>query len=279
MIKIYIGTKIYELEKDFIFSGGEIQVRLPNILPNYSQNILIETQLLCSDDIIKLILVKNALDTYYDGVKIANAKIKFHLQCLYFPYARQDRVCYKGEAFSLKVVANLINDLYFDSVIVADPHSNILYYYLNNIAIINQIYILKKIQPFVESHILIGPDAGAAIKTKEAAKYFNCDYGLADKIRDSDTGNIIGIEPKVDDLDGHDLLIIDDICDGGRTFIELAKVLKENHNPGKICLYVTHGIFSKGFKIFEGLIDKIITTNSLPQKENNSNIIIDYINL
>lgn len=65
--------------------------------------------------------------------------------------------------------------------------------------------------------------------------------------------------------------ILDDICDGGRTFIEIAKAIKmkqslssavhpENH--GKIYLVVTHGIFSAGLKPLNEYFDGIYTTNS-----------------
>ena len=59
-----------------------------------------------------------------------------------------------------------------------------------------------------------------------------------------------------------DVTIVDDISDGGRSFIELAAVLRKR-NVGKIYLYVTHGIFSKGLDVlFEAGIDEVFTTNS-----------------
>ena len=61
------------------------------------------------------------------------------------------------------------------------------------------------------------------------------------------------------DVTGKSVLIADDICDGGRTFIELAKVLKER-GAAHIHLHVTHGIFSKGKAVFEGLIDTVTST-------------------
>jgi len=79
------------------------------------------------------------------------------------------------------------------------------------------------------------------------------------KDRDVKTGNITrtSITPIVH---GGNAIIVDDICDGGRTFIELAKCLKPACD--KVYLYVTHGIFSKGLDVFDGLIDHIWTANS-----------------
>ena len=68
---------------------------------------------------------------------------------------------------------------------------------------------------------------------------------------------------------------MDDICDGGRTFTGIAKALK-NKNAGNIYLAVSHGIFSNGFKKFNGLIDSIFTTDSF---SNIKNKFVEIINL
>ena len=78
------------------------------------------------------------------------------------------------------------------------------------------------------------------------------------RYRDTATGNIIRTDISVQDFKGANLMIVDDICDGGRTFIELAKVLRER-NAGKIELFITHGIFSKGVDVFDGYVDQAET--------------------
>jgi ribose-phosphate pyrophosphokinase len=69
---------------------------------------------------------------------------------------------------------------------------------------------------------------------------------------DSNTSTFVGSNKR--------FLIVDDICDGGRTFTELAKVLKK-WTDMPVDLYVTHGIFSKGMSVFDGLIDNIYCAN------------------
>ena len=57
---------------------------------------------------------------------------------------------------------------------------------------------------------------------------------------------------------------MDDICDGGRTFIELAKVIRKDYSKdSKIVLIITHGIFSKGFETVFEHVDEVYTTNSV----------------
>ena len=105
------------------------------------------------------------------------------------------------------------------------------------------------------------PDAGANKKTAKIASYFgHSSFIRADKLRNLSTGDIL--ETVVyGDVVGN-ITIVDDLCDGGKTFIELAKVLKQK-GAEKINLYVTHGIFSKGtYPLYTAGIDYIITTNS-----------------
>jgi ribose-phosphate pyrophosphokinase len=82
-----------------------------------------------------------------------------------------------------------------------------------------------------------------------------------------------------DDFNGKDVLIVDDICSGGRTFIEISKILSQR-NVGKIYLYVTHGIFDIGIiPILDSGICKIITTNSFIENSNHERLhIIEIFN-
>ena len=109
-------------------------------------------------------------------------------------------------------------------------------------------------------------------KTLEAAKELGLPMVRADKIRSTDTGEITGTVVYSEHIGSKDFLIADDICDGGRTFIELAKVLRPL-TDGKIYLYVTHGIFSKGLDVFEGLIDGVYTANPFPKVDLNHKLL------
>jgi ribose-phosphate pyrophosphokinase len=95
---------------------------------------------------------------------------------------------------------------------------------------------------------LVSPDAGSNKKIFDLAKSIGYDGEIirCDKLRDISTGKIIETIVYHDDLCGKDAIIVDDILDGGKTFIEIAKVLKQK-NVGKIYLIVTHGIFSNGY--------------------------------
>jgi ribose-phosphate pyrophosphokinase len=71
-------------------------------------------------------------------------------------------------------------------------------------------------------------------------------------------------------------LIVDDICDGGATFIGIADAIHEKDPDADVRLYVTHGIFSKGIDVFKGKLNHIYVSNVFPDiPESESNFITE----
>lgn len=270
MIKVYqlIDRGLRPLEYEtFVFNGGEVQVKFKFLTENYliGKGKVIVAQIQNSEDFFRLALIKNALEN------ISKDKIALFLS--YIPYARQDRICDKGEAFSLKVFTSLLNSLNFDSVYVLDPHSDVAPALINNVKIIPQLDIVNSWPDLINlarNCVLISPDSGANKKTMKLAQFFQHDnFVRADKLRDLSTGKITETIVYCDDFKGKDVIVFDDIADGGATFIELAKVCKKK-NCGKFYLFVTHGIFSKGldYLLYNG-VDNIFFTNSFKDIDDN----------
>lgn len=274
MIQVFINKQKVDYEQ-FTFNGGEESVKL-SLQCHEKGDAVIKAILKSSTDVMRLLLITDALRQWSSGIKI-------DLWMPYIPYARQDRVCDRGEALSMKVFANLINSQNYHEVWTLDAHSDVAVALINNIRHSTMIEwlmfegdedtiqykdeLLEKIR--TRKVTIVSPDAGALKKCFKISQYLGGELDLisADKIRDPKTGQIVRTEVNCPvNLKGRDMLIPDDICDGGRTFIELAKVLKAR-NAGKIYLAITHGIFSNGFEVFEGLIDKIYTTNSFYEGE------------
>jgi ribose-phosphate pyrophosphokinase len=185
----------------------------------------------------------------------------------YFPSARQDRVMVKGEPLSVKVYADILNNLKFKKVIVFDAHSEVTPAVLNNAeAITNHKFVEKVIQEIGDDVLLISPDGGALKKIYKVSEYLGgIEVVECSKSRDVKTGKLTGFKVYADDLQGKDCLIVDDICDGGGTFIGLAEELKKK-NAGKLYLSVSHGIFSKGFEDLK-CFERIFTTDSFKNIE------------
>lgn len=247
--------------QDFAFSGGERHLRLP--LYEVFDSAVVRIQ--SSDDVMRLALLADIVDP-----------TKVDLVIPYLPYARQDRRCTPGEAHSLRVFAKILNVLKFHSVKVYDPHSIVAEALIDNLVVVPQddvIALNKNLVEFIgaPSTVLVSPDAGALKKIYAVGKRFNNSRIVcADKERNLRTGEIIRmtVNDPYGSLVGKNALIIDDICDGGRTFIELANVLKEN-GASSVELYVTHGIFSKTLAALNGAVSRVWTTDTfLPRTDN-----------
>ncbi len=264
------STRHFEYKR-LTFSAGEVHVQLQdkgnmiNIHNSFDSVIVIEGRITSSEDLIELLMLNDAIDTVFVGCRK-------QLDLYYTPFSRQDRVANPGEALSIKVFANLINSCNFTKVITYDNHSSVSTALINNCIDNTQTAIFKeaiKKNPLSFDYI-ISPDAGANKKSFDIATMFGVDMIQADKKRSTQTGEITGTVVHADSetLTGKTVMIADDICDGGRTVIEIAKVLKAK-GVDKIYCYFTHGIFSKGVDaLLDANIDHIYTTNSFEQEEN-----------
>lgn len=247
--------------QSFIFSGGEPHIK---INPDFDiqTEILITHRLNSFNDLGLLCLAVDALKRM--DAKIGNLLIP------YFPSARQDRVMVKGEPLSVKVYADIINNLGFKKILILDAHSEVTPALVNNCyAISNHNFIKQVIEKIGLNVKLISPDGGALKKIYKVSEFLGgIEVVECSKSRDVKTSKLTGFKVYTDDLAGQDCLIVDDICDAGGTFIGLANELKKK-NAGNLYLAVTHGIFSKGFDELQKCFTHIFTTNSIKELSDN----------
>ncbi|EGT3628660.1 MAG: ribose-phosphate diphosphokinase [Gammaproteobacteria bacterium] len=183
----------------------------------------------------------------------------------YMPGARQDRVCNVGEALSVKVYASLINQQQYASVSIFDPHSDVTAALLDRVQVIDNHSFVAAIAAQLSGElVLVSPDAGANKKVFGLAKALQ---GMpvirADKHRDVVNGHIIATEVFCDDLSGKTCLIVDDICAGGRTFIELAIKLKQKGAQSVILIVSHYEDKASESALREAGIDRLFCTDSL----------------
>ena len=240
----------------FTFKGGEEQIKidLSHAPKGRISSVEITSKVKSSIDVMVLAMLVDACSR----LENLEHNAKFTLYLPYIPYARQDRVMQPGEALSIKVFANLINALSFDEVIVDDPHSDVSAALINNVKIRGQQDLVSQFHDNLAGKdvTIVAPDAGARKKAQKVASKFRMPIVEAGKVRDLATGEITGTAV-FGDVKDRDCVIIDDICDGGRTFIALAQALKEK-GAKRVILYVTHGIFSFGKQvILDGGVDEI----------------------
>jgi len=261
--------------ESFTFKGGEPHIKLDvnSFLSrhlDYDKIITITHRINSFNDLGLLVVAVDAVRK--ELLRTRMYDIKLELLIPYFPAARQDRLMIQGEPLTVKVYTDIINSLKFSRVTIIDPHSEVTPALLDNVQVVDNhkfvLNVLKDIYPQREAPtpILISPDAGSNKKIGSLAKYLSeynvMDVVKCDKTRDIRTGEITNFEVYSDSLNGRDCIIVDDICDGGGTFLGLGTRLKEK-GCGKLYLVVTHGIFSQGFKNLNEMFEMVYTTDSI----------------
>ena len=222
--------------------------------------IVVRTRLISNDDIIALALVKDVIDNKYVNVKTI-------LKIDYMMYQQDDRRFKTEESFGLKVISNFINTMKWDKVEIFHPHSDKVEFIDNCIITSNQSFVEAAIldvrsYTFNRFPYWVIPDSGAfktQFKQIENIEYPN--FITCMKSRNHETGGIETVV-NVGDLSGQACFIVDDICLGGRTFIQIAQKLREK-NCGELYLIISHGVFNQGIEHLLEYFDYIYTTDSI----------------
>lgn len=250
MIELFLNDEKENILTRMTFPAGETFFKVKPV--SYSINRFIINWNYEND--AEIFEMANLLDYLCEALDCVSINAPIYVRCPYFPHARQDRYSGVGQPHSLRTLVKIFerfkNRVTFE---VADLHND-------------DASILKEIDPdrdFIQNichpeqallannyDYIICPDKGAIKRALLFA--FDCSNSrviMCEKTRDPSTGRLS--EPKIltegESLKGKNLLIVDDICDGGGTFEMLGKELKKL-NPARLDLYVTHGIFSKGLE-------------------------------
>ena len=176
-----------------------------------------------------------------------------YLHMPFLPYSRQDKEISNESTFALTSFAHIINSLNFTGITSLDTHSKEADNLINNF---KNVYPREEIElatTSIKDAVIAYPDLGASMRyTFEGVSV------IGYKLRDQLTGYITNYKVEGDPK-GKDILIIDDICDGGMTFKLFAKELL-TLGAKSVNLYITHGIFSKGIQTLrDSGIDRIFT--------------------
>jgi len=235
-----------EIIKPTIFPDKTSQVwKLPNYL--ISVDNIIHWNFESEAEIVHLAQLKSLIDKTLSN--------KTTLQINYLPYARQDKDVTNDTTFALHSFAKLLNALEFTDIHINDPHSDKALDLINNSYKFYPVHNLVEALEDTKSELVVYPDKGAL---KKYSEFYNLPYVYGEKDRNQLTGVIERYELK-GNVKNQNVMIVDDICDGGMTFILLAKELY-NAGANSVNLFVTHGIFSKGIKVLkEANIKRIFT--------------------
>lgn len=252
--------------EQLFFSGGEPHIKI-RTMP-FRTHINVTTRLNSMNDLGMLMVAMDAIHRH------ASAPYETSLVVPYFPGARQDRA-QPGTALTAKVFADAVNNMGFSSVLIFDPHSDVVRALINNCKTYSNHKLVRKVverifEKYEQKQVfnLIVPDAGAAKKAFDlyAVLSRSGGYNMVQclKHRDPETGELTKFEVMGNNLiPGQPGIIVDDICDGGGTFLGLADVLQKQ-GINDLYLVVSHGIFSRGFSQLQKYFKGIYTTDSFP---------------
>lgn len=210
-----------------------------------------------------MVLRPKSLSSFVEGMLLVDAVLGqggwIHQLILpYVPGARQDRTNVNGDVlFTAKSVAKMINQRAFSRVLILDPHSPVITDLIDNV----RLYPLEKVadRMWCGYDGIIAADEGGKARAEKFATAMNLPIFYGSKHRDVATGRLSGFE--VEKLKKGDYyLVVDDICDGGGTFVGLGD--KINAQGAFADLFVSHGIFSKGATDLRDVYGHIYTTDS-----------------
>lgn len=258
---IEVHSDLIKEFKHWVFPGGEVGVKFEfNEINN-------------TNSIVKVIWgIKFQENWHTDFFIVANAinalrehfqyKVGIELEIPYLPYARQDRICGTGEAFSLKVFANMVNTLNHSTLSTHDVHNpdklvELFDYRCSNI---RQSDLAKHLPVY---DYLIAPDKGASKKINNHLQVRNgfAKVLIMEKVRKD--GKIV-YNTDYNIPAGSLVCVVDDLSDGNGTFVALANALNYK-DFAAFDLYVTHGLFSKGLDNLRGIYDHVYCKNLMNQ--------------
>lgn len=207
-----------------------------------------------------------------DAITLAGGRIH-KLVLPYVPGARQDRTNPTGDVlFTIESVTRMINQRRFSRVVILDPHSPETPIRINNVRIFPQGEVAKKLWKGYTG--IIAADKGGKERAESMAEAMGLPVYYGGKVRDVSTGKLTGFT--LDTIPFGHYLVVDDICDGGGTFIGLGEKIREQGSYAD--LYVSHGIFSHGTDALKAIYKNIITTDSLRGHERNDVLTISLLN-
>lgn len=234
------------------FSDGEIQIHVEENVRGKEVFLIQSTSGPVNENLMELLIM-------IDALKRASAG---RINCLipYFGYARQDRKARSREPITAKLVANLLEKAGANRVITMDLHSaqlpgffNVPVEHLTGIPILSEYYQKKDMKDVV----VAAPHNGSIGRARKMANLLHAPLALVDK-RSNETISVIG------DVQGKNVIIIDDLIDTGTTISLAAKALA-NNGAKNIYAACTHPVFTGEFRerIESSPIHELVITNTI----------------
>lgn len=232
-----------------MFPDGESQITLGEF--SRKDDITVHCRITNAEELfilMQVIDILNRHEVYYD------------VTIYYLMGMRMDRVMDFNRPFTLKVIAEVLNKVPHD-VMIVEPHSDNIYKFLGTKYYPETVEFKHDFGIELTEYQIVLPDKGAAIRYGGIGNYSKTPIIRCSKVRDEATGKLSGFKiENPEDIIDKPLLIIDDLCDGGGTFCGIAAELKKYNSD--INIAVTHMVNNKGIQNLSKVFNHIWFTNS-----------------
>ena len=243
------------------FSDGEIFVNIAETVRGCDVFIIQPTCTPVNDNLMEALILIDALKRASAGS--INAVIP------YYGYARQDRKTKAREPITAKLVANLLTQAGTDRVISMDLHAGQIQGYfdipvdhLSGVPILAE-YVRDKVD---KDTVIVSPDIGGVVRTRNFANILDLPIAIIEKRRPK--ANVSEVMNVIGDIEGKNVILVDDIVDTAGTITKAAEVLK-NFGAKKVYACATHAVLSGPAieRIENSVIEKFIVTDTIPLPE------------
>lgn len=237
------------------FPDGEVQITVGE----FSRKDIVEVncRITNAEELFILMQVADILSRH---------EVEWHLNIYYLMGMRMDRVMDFNRPFSLKIIGGVIRNLGAKRIALLEPHSDVSYEVVggqyDSIDPANDLYMdlhPDSLRVF-NNYLVVYPDAGAY----DRYGWSNRQVVRAEKVRDISTGKIESIRivnPETLSESNLPIIVVDDLCDGGGTFVGLAKEIRK-YTDKELNIFVTHMVNPKGIENLAKMYDHVYFTNS-----------------
>jgi len=247
------------------FSDGEMSPFITESVRGH-EVFLIQSTFPPSDNLMELLLM-------VDAAKRASAS-SVNVVIPYFGYARQDRKDKPRVAIAAKLHANLISAAGATRIMTCDLHADQIQGFFDiPVDHLDGAYIFV---PYLKSLKLpnimfASPDVGGIKRARSFAKFFDAELAVCDKYRRE--ANKIESMRLIGEVEGKDVVLVDDLVDTAATICKAAELLKEK-GANSVRAVCTHGVLSGNAydNISNSLLEEIVVSDTIPAKQENKKL-------
>lgn len=246
------------------FSDGEMSPWIAESVRGHDV-FIIQSTFAPSDNLLELLLM-------VDAAKRASAH-NVNVIIPYFGYARQDRKDKPRVAIAAKLIANLISAAGADRIMACDLHADQIQGFFDiPFDHLDGSYIFVPYLKSLKKDIMFAtPDVGGIKRARNFAKFFGADLAVCDKYRKE--ANKIESMRLIGEVEGKDVILVDDLVDTAGTICKAAALLKEN-GAKSVRAVCTHPVLSGNAyeNIESSVLEELVVTDTIPLKRDSAKI-------